>query len=62
MAEVMREEVRGETHQMLLILSCGLYTAGLVVFDLNAALREHPVIFLHLIHSETLKAEVCLYV
>lgn len=61
MAEVMREGVRRETDQMLLILSCGLYTAGLVVFNSNAALRERPVLFHHLIHSETLKAEVCLF-
>lgn len=55
MAEVMREGVSGETDQMLLILSCGLYTTGLVVFDLNAALREHPVIFHHLIHLRHLR-------
>ncbi len=53
--------MRGETDQMLLILSCGLYTAGLVVFGLNAALRERPVIFHHLINLRHLRL-MCVYV
>lgn len=61
MVEVMRKGVRGETDQMLLILSCGLYTAGLVLFGLNAALRERPVIFHHLINLRRLRLK-CLYV
>ncbi len=61
MAQVTREGVRGETDQMLLILSCGLYTAGLVVFSLNAALRERPVIFHHLINLRHLRLK-CVYV
>ncbi len=60
MAQVMREGVRGETDQMLLILSCGLYTAGLVVFGLNAALRERPVICHHLINLRHLRLKCCL--